>query len=207
MFPDERQVLHPKAPLIIFILEHLRLIFVSSLFSVLTGISLGILVTRAKWQEFKDPVDNLTAIGQTFPPVAILALSVPLLGFGFKPTIFALMIYGLLPVLRNTIAGINNVPPEVKEAACGMGYTPWQILLQIELPLSYRVILTGVRTSMIINVGTAAIGATIGSGGLGVPIIAGLVGQNPAFVLEGAIPAAFLAIIIDFSLRKLEKII
>jgi len=204
IFPNEKQVLHSKATLLTFVIEHLYLVFLSSFFSVIIGVFFGVLVTRKSFSDFKGLVDNLSSMGQTFPPVAILALSVPLLGFGFKPTILALFIYGLLPILRNTISGINSVSPYVLDAAKGMGMTKSQVLFKIELRLAAKVILAGVRTSVIINVGTAAIGATVGSGGLGVPIIAGLVSQNPAFTLEGAIPAAMLAVLIDSALRKIE---
>jgi osmoprotectant transport system permease protein len=121
-------------------------------------------------------------------------------GFGFKPTVIALFLYGLLPILRNTIAGIEDVSPDVIDAARGMGMKPHQILFRIEIPLAGRVIMAGIRVSTVINIGTAALGATIGAGGLGKPIIAGLIGENPAFILEGAILVGILAIIVDTTL-------
>ena len=140
-----------------------------------------------------------------FPPVAILALAVPFLGFGFKPALLALFLYSLLPIIRNTLAGIESVPQEIVEAAFGIGMTRLQILTKIELPLSFRVIMAGVRTSVVINVGTATIGAVVGAGGLGVPIISGLVRENPAFLIEGGITSAFLAIVLDRILAKTEE--
>jgi osmoprotectant transport system permease protein len=113
--------------------------------------------------------------------------------------------YGMLPVVRNTIAGIHSVPVNVLDAAYGIGMSPWQGLLQIELPLALRVILAGIRISVVINIGTAMIGAVIGAGGLGSPIIAGLVQDNIAFIIEGAVPAAIIAILADRLLANVEQ--
>jgi len=137
--------------------------------------------------------------------VAVLALAVPILGFGFTPTVFALFLYGLLPVVRNTIAGLRSVPETILDAAYGMGMSNFQALLKVELPLAMPVILTGIRISVTINIGTAMIGAVIGAGGLGSPIIAGLVRDNLAFIIQGALPAALMAIIADQLLANLEN--
>jgi osmoprotectant transport system permease protein len=128
-----------------------------------------------------------------------------MVGYGFQPTIIALFIYGLLPIVRNTIAGLESVPSDVKEAAKGMGMSSFQIWYKIELPLSFPLIMAGIRTSTIINIGTATLGATVGAGGLGSPIIEGL-GRNPAYVIEGAILVALFAIIIDSFIEFIEKI-
>ncbi|UCG84250.1 MAG: ABC transporter permease, partial [Dehalococcoidia bacterium] len=150
-------------------------------------------------------VTDLTSIGQTFPPVAVLALAVPMLGFGATPTIVALFLYGLLPVVRNTIAGLRAVPDHVLDAAYGMGMSRTRALIRVQLPLAASVILAGVRISVIINIGTAMIGATIGAGGLGHPVIAGLVRDNIAFIVEGAVPAAILAVLVDQLLANVER--
>jgi osmoprotectant transport system permease protein len=168
-------------------------------------VPLGIWVTRPSGIEFQPIVNDLTSLGQTFPPVAVLALAVPLFGFGLVPTVIALFLYGLLPVIRNTIAGIRSVPVSLVDAAYGMGMSRFQALIQVELPMAYRVILAGIRISIVINVGTAMIGAVIGAGGLGSPIIAGLVQLNTAYVIEGAVPAAILAILIDQFLANIES--
>ena len=141
---------------------------------------------------------------QTFPPAAVLALSVPALGFGFSPTIAALFLYSVLPILRNTLGGLASVSADAVDAARGMGMTPAQVLARVELPLALPVILAGVRTSVIVNVGTATIGATIGAGGLGAPIISGLVNQNPAFLAEGTIIVGLMAISIDTAFAAVE---
>ncbi len=204
LFPQESQVLHPRASLIVLVMEHLSLVALSSSLTILIGVPIGIWVTRPGGRNFLPLVTDLTSFGQTFPPVAVLALAVPMLGFGLLPTIAALFLYGLLPVVRNTIAGLSAVPPSSLETAYGMGMSRWQALFRVEIPLSARVILAGIRTSVIINIGTAMIGAVIGAGGLGSPIIAGLVQDNIAFILEGAIPAAMLAILADQLLANIE---
>jgi osmoprotectant transport system permease protein len=137
--------------------------------------------------------------------VAILALAVPFIGFGFKPTIAALFLYSILPVVRNTISGIEAVPPSLIEAAFGMGMTRLQILFKVEIPLAMKVIMAGIRMSVVMNIGTATLGAIVGAGGLGVPIISGLVRQNPAFVLEGALTVCLLAVITDRLIAGIEE--
>lgn len=167
LFPDEVQVIHPRANLLVLVSEHLRLVIISSSLTILVAVPLGIWVTRPSGQDFLPIVTDLTSFGQTFPPVAVLALAVPLMGFGLLPTVVALFLYGLLPVVRNTIAGLRAVPNHVLEAAYGMGMGRMQALLRVEIPLSAHVIMAGIRISIIINIGTAMIGAVIGAGGLG----------------------------------------
>ncbi|MBI2858474.1 MAG: ABC transporter permease [Chloroflexi bacterium] len=205
LFPGETQVLHPRASLGVLLLEHLRLVGISSSLTIVIGLPVGILVTRSGGRSFLPIVTDLTSLGQTFPPVAVLALSVPLLGFGWMPTILALFVYGLLPVVRNTVAGLQAVPQHMLEAAYGLGMSRARALFRVEIPLVARVILAGIRISVIINVGTAMIGAVIGAGGLGSPIIAGLIQDNLAYIVEGALPAAILAILIDQLLGNIES--
>jgi osmoprotectant transport system permease protein len=206
LFPRQNQVLYPSASLLVLVSEHMKLVAISSGFTILIGVPLGIWVTRRRGREFLPIVSDLTSFGQTFPPVAVLALAVPLFGFGLVPTVIALFLYGLLPVTRNTIAGLKAVPRNVLEVAYGMGMRRLQALLKVEIPLAAQVILAGVRISVIINVGTAMIGAVIGAGGLGSPIIAGLVQFNTAYVIEGAVPAALLAVLLDQFLVNVEKV-
>ena len=203
-YPDISEYLYPRVSLWQLTGEHFLLVFVSSLLSIVIGTGLGILVTRSFGRDFLPALDGLVSIGQTFPPVAVLALAVPALGFGYKPTIAALFLYGLLPVVRNTISGLQAVNPEVREAAAGMGMSEMQTLWQVEIPLSLPVIMAGIKTSVIVNIGTATIGATIGAGGLGAPIITGLAADNPAFILQGSIIAALFAMIVDAILEIIE---
>ena len=164
---------------------------------VVFGIGAGIAVTRPAGRDFAGILDTITAIGQTFPPVAVLAIAVPLVGYGAEPTIIALIAYGVLPVVENTIAGLRSVPAAAIDAADGMGFTPTQRLARIELPLAGPVILSGVRTSVIISIGTATIGSTVGALTLGSPIIEGLSGSNTAYVLQGAVLVGLLAVSVD----------
>lgn len=204
-FPQQIEVLYPTAGLLVLVGEHMKLVAISSGLTSLIGFPLGIWVTRRSGNAFLPIVNDLTSFGQTFPPVAVLALAVPLFGFGLVPTVIALFLYGLLPVIRNTVAGLKAVPQNLLEVAYGMGMGRIQALVQLEIPLAARVILAGVRISVIINVGTAMIGAVIGAGGLGSPIIAGLVQFNTAYVIEGAVPAALLAVLLDQLLANVEK--
>ncbi len=204
LFPLEQNVLYGTASLLSLAFTHLQLIAVSSLITTILGVALGIFVTRASNREFLPLVSGFTALAQTFPPVAVLALSYPILGFGFYPVLIALCLYGLLPILSGTLAGIGSVDTAALEAARGMGMTGFQVLTRVELPLALRPMLGGIRTSLVINIGTAAIGAAIGAGGLGLPIFAGLENQNFAFVLEGALSVALLALWADWVMGLLE---
>jgi len=203
-FPGESQVIYPGSSLAVLVGQHIRLVAISSALTLAIGLPLGVWVTRASGRSFLAITADLTSFAQAFPPVAVLALAVPLLGFGTVPTVVALFLYGLLPVVRNTIAGIEAVPRGMLDAAYGMGMTAKAALFRVELPLAARVIMAGVRTSVIINVGTAMIGAVIGAGGLGSPIVAGLVQENIDFVIEGDVTAALLAVIIDQLMANLE---
>jgi osmoprotectant transport system permease protein len=173
--------------------------------AVVIGVGGGILVTRPAGRQFLPIAEKLAAIAQTFPPAAVLALSVPAFGFGISPTIAALFLYSVLPILRNTLGGVEAVSKDIVDVARGMGMSPAQVLWRVELPLALPIILAGMRTSVIVNVGTATIGATIGAGGLGAPIISGLVNQNPAFLLEGTLMVGLLALALDAGFAAVER--
>ncbi len=196
--------MYPNATVIEFAAQHLELVIVSSLITIPAGLLFGILVTREDFREVLPLVNNLVNSGQTVPTIAVVAFMAPIIGFGFWPAIIALVAYGLLPVVRNTIAGLEAVDDFIINSARGMGMTPVQILFQIELPVASSIIMAGIRTSMVINVGTATLGAFVGSGGLGTPIASGLAMTVDAFILLGAIPAAILAILIDYVLGRIE---
>jgi len=203
LFPSLDGVIYDLASFSRLVLEHGVLVLVSSCLATGLGVATGIAVTRTWGRDFLPAMSALASMGQTFPPVAVLAIAVPVVGFGFRPTIIALFLYGLLPILRNTITGIDSVPADSLEAARGMGMTPLQVLRSVEIPLSMPVILAGIRISVVINMGTATLGATIGAGGLGKPIIAGLISDNPAFIIEGAVLVGLFAIIVDMILGLL----
>jgi osmoprotectant transport system permease protein len=187
-------------------LEHLWLVGVSTFFAVLIGIPLGISITR--WPRLNKPVLGGANLIQTIPSLALFGFLLPAPWIGARAdrlAILALTLYALLPIIRNTYAGIRGVDRAVVEAGRGMGLTDRQLLLQVELPLSLSVIIAGVRVATVISVGVATIAAAIGAGGLGEYIFRGLAMVNNSVILAGAIPAAGLALLADFSLGWLEK--
>ncbi|MDW8847982.1 ABC transporter permease [Erwinia sp. MMLR14_017] len=204
-FPTLDRPLYQQDSFLQLALAHIELVALSSLFAVIVGMGAGILVTRSWGREFRSLIETLVAAGQTFPPVAVLAIAVPVMGFGEKPAIIALLLYGLLPILQGTLAGISAVPASAREIAEGVGMSPWQILYKVELPLAGPVILAGIRTSVIINIGTAAIASTVGAKTLGSPVIIGLSGFNTAYVIQGACLVALLAIVTDRLFERLQR--
>ncbi len=202
-FPELPRPLYEGDPFWRLTLDHLGLVMASSTLGGLLAVAAGIFVTRPRGADYRGLVQTLSTMGQTIPPVAVLALAVPLAGFGAVPALLALTLYGLLPVVENTIAGLLRVPVSVREAALGSGMTAWQVLWRVDLPLAAPIILAGVRTSVTINVGTAAIAATVGAKCLGLPIIIGLNAANLAYVLQGASVVAMLALFLDHVLARL----
>jgi osmoprotectant transport system permease protein len=186
-------------------LAHLGTVCLAAAASTVVAVGLGILVTRPGGREFLPLSRTLVNIGQTFPPVAVLAVTVPLVGFGEKPTLIALFAYGLLPIFENTIVGLQTTPPAVLEAASGMGMSAWQRLWSTELPLAMPLILEGIRLSLVINVGTATIGSTVAAKGLGEVIIAGLLSNNTAFVLQGGLVTALMAVLLYDAMAAFER--
>jgi osmoprotectant transport system permease protein len=204
-FPGITPVIYNRASFLELFLAHLGLVAAASLVASLAGVALAVFVTRPAGREFRTMVDAIAAIGQTFPPVAVLAIAVPLIGFGAKPTVIALFIYGLLPIIANAVAGLEGVPPSVREAADGMGLSPRQRLLAVELPLAAPVVLGGIRVSVTIAIGTATIGSTVGALTLGTPIFDGLVANKLPFVIQGAVLVALFAILTDMLFARLDR--
>ncbi|WP_224701677.1 ABC transporter permease [Devosia aquimaris] len=186
-------------------LSHLGIVAVATLGATIIAVGLAIIVTRPFGAEFLPVSRSLANIGQTFPPVAVLALAVPMLGFGTAPTLVALFLYGLLPIFENTLTGLTGLPPAVVEAARGMGMSGWQRLLRVELPIALPVILAGIRLSVVISLATATIGSTVAARTLGEVIIAGLLSNNTAFVLQGGLIVGVLAVLIYDGLSALER--
>ncbi len=197
--------IYDQGDLLSLALAHLGTVFIAATASTLVAVGLAILVTRPSGAQFLSLSRTLANIGQTFPPVAVLAVAVPLVGFGQTPTLIALFAYGLLPIFENTVAGFQGCPPAVIEAANGMGMSPRQRLLSVELPLALPLILEGVRLSLVINVGTATIGSTVAAKGLGEVIIAGLLSNNTAFVLQGGLLTGLMAILLYDAMVMLER--
>lgn len=183
-----------KAQLLAALLEHIQLSFIALFFAVLIAIPLGIYLTNKK--KIAESIIGISAVLQTIPSLALLGLLIPLFGIGKVPAIIALVVYALLPILRNTYTGINEVDPSLKEAALAMGMNRPKRLLKVELPLAMPVMMAGIRTAMVLIVGTATLAALIGAGGLGDIILLGIDRNNTALILIGAIPAAMLALIL-----------
>jgi osmoprotectant transport system permease protein len=197
--------IYDQGNLLSLALAQLGTVLLAAAASSLAAVGLGILVTRPSGAEFLPLSRTLVNIGQTFPPVAVLAVAVPLVGFGLKPTLIALFAYGLLPIFENTMVGLKTVPAAVLEAASGMGMSARQRLVSVELPLAMPLILEGIRLSLVINVGTATIGSTVAAKGLGEVIIAGLLSNNTAFILQGGLVTGLMAVLLYEALAGLER--
>lgn len=207
LFPSLPQAVFPSATVAQLVGQHLAIVIISSGLTIAVGIPLAIWVTRPSGRDFRDLVAAAVDFGQTFPPVAVLALMFPVLGLGTAPAIVALFLYGLFPVVSNTVAGIEGVPGDVRDAAWGLGMGKWHVLFLVELPLASRAIMAGIRTSVIINIGTATVAAAAGAGGLGQPLFSGINLQNPGFLLEGAVAAGMLAILADAILGRVDALL
>lgn len=204
---NSQPAIYNQGNLLDITLNHLAIVFAATLAATIIAVGLAIIVTRPFGVEFLPLSRSLANIGQTFPPVAVLALAVPMLGFGTAPTLVALFLYGLLPIFENTLTGLSNLPPAVIDASKGMGMTGWQRLLKIELPLALPVILAGIRLSVVISLATATIGSTVAARTLGEVIIAGINSGNTAFVLQGGLIVGVLAVLIYDGLAAVERLL
>lgn len=187
-------------------LEHIWLVGAAMFLAIVIGVPLGILVTRRPW--LSKPVLGGANIAETIPSLALFGFLLPVPWLGERSdrlAIVALTLYALLPIIRNTSAGISAVDPAIREAARGMGMTPRQVLFRVELPLSLSTVLAGVRVATVLTIGVATIAAAVGAGGLGEFIFRGLAMVNDQLILAGAIPAALLALSADFLLSLLER--
>ncbi|MBW6398584.1 ABC transporter permease [Roseomonas sp. HJA6] len=206
LFPDVAEPLYRREAFGTLALAHAGLVLASLLPAAAIGIGLGIAATRPGAREVRAVADALVGFAQAVPPVAVITIAVPVLGFGAAPALLALVCYATLPVLRGTTGALATVPPEVLDAARGAGMTPRQILWQVELPLAATPILVGLRVAAVLAVATAAVGAVAGATCLGTPIIAGLVNGNPAWVLQGALLTGLMAFAVDGLLGALAPV-
>ncbi len=202
-FPQLDRPLYSADPFWYLVGQHFMLVAVSSAAAAGLGIGAAVIATRPAGREFRSLLATVAALGQSFPPVAVLALTVPVLGFGAAPALLALTLYGLLPILENSLAAFESVPAAALEAGRGCGMSGWQLWWQVELPLAAPLLLGGLRVSVTINTGTAALAATVGAKSLGLPLIIGLNSANPAYVLQGALLVAALALTLDQTLAHL----
>lgn len=178
--------------------QHLYMVSLSMVFATIIGVTAGIVLTRQRFRKYAGICMYIIGLGQTIPSLAVLAIAMSFMGIGFKPAVFALTIYSILPIARNTLAGITAVPPELIDAGKGMGMPPMKILMEVEIPNAMTVILTGFRVALIINIGTAALAYVIGAGGLGDLIFTGINLMQTDKLLAGAIPVTLLALFADF---------
>ena len=194
-----------RADVLVRTVEHLGLVAISVGLAVSVGVPLGIMISRRP--RLRGPILGGANVVQTIPSLALFGflLTVPFIGLGARNAIIALVVYSLLPIVRNTYTGITGVDPSVREAARGMGMTDWQLLRMVELPLAAPVVLAGVRVAAVIGIGVATIAAAIGAGGLGVFIFRGLSMVDNGVIMAGAIPAAGLALLVDGLLHLVER--
>ncbi|MGA2708192.1 MAG: ABC transporter permease [Steroidobacteraceae bacterium] len=197
--------IYDQGSLLALALAQLGTVFLAAAASTMLAVALAIFVTRRSGAEFLPLSRTLVNFGQTFPPVAVLAIAVPLVGFGLTPTLIALFAYGLLPIFENTLSGLQSCPPSVLEAADGMGMSPRQRLWGVELPLALPLILEGIRLSIVISVGTATLGSTVAAKGLGEVIIAGLLSNNTAFILQGGLVTGLMAMLLYDAMAAIER--
>jgi osmoprotectant transport system permease protein len=187
--------------------QHVLMVAVSSALAIVVAIPLGIFVTRPKFKKLEWIVLNTANLGQTIPSIAILAIVMTYLGIGFNSAVFALFAFSVLPILRNTVAGINSVNPSLRDAAKGMGLTPAQVLRKVELPNAMYPIMAGVRTAVVMNIGTAALAYLVGGGGFGDYIFTGIVMRSNEYLLSGAVPVTLMAVLVDYMLRQSERVL
>ncbi|MCZ2720938.1 ABC transporter permease [Marinomonas sp. 15G1-11] len=186
-----------KEDVIYLIGQHIEMVVISGLIAISIAIPIGIILSRPRFSKYSESAMQVLNIGTTIPTLAILALAMSFLGIGTLPAIFGLCIASLLPIVRNTYIGLNEVPAHLKEAAAGIGMTTTQMLIRVEIPNALFVMFAGIRTALAINVGTAPLAFLIGGGGLGELIFTGIDLDEPFMMLAGAIPVAMLAILVD----------
>jgi len=186
--------------------EHIALCAVSTALAVLAAVPAGIAATRPRLHRLASPLLFVANVGQSVPTIAVLALAFSVTGIGFRTAVIGLWAYSLLPVLRNTVAGLAGVDPATVEAARGMGMSAAQVLGRVELPLAWPVVMAGIRTAAVVNVGTAALATFVGAGGLGALITVGLDNQRDRILYTGAALTALLALAVDWALGTLAAL-
>jgi osmoprotectant transport system permease protein len=197
------QIAKYRSDIVFLSKQHMKLVAISGGLAILIGVPFGLWLSRPNMRRMAESIMQALNIGSTIPTLAVLALAMSLLGIGTVPAIFALCVASLLPIVRNTYAGMLGVPAYFVEAATGMGMRPMQILTGVELPNALFVTFAGIRTALAINVGTAPLAFLIGGGGLGELIFTGIDLNEPAMMLAGAIPTALLAVLVDFAVGVL----
>lgn len=204
---NDAPAIYNQGSLLVLTVLHLQVVAAATAAAAVVAVMLAVFVTRPIGAEFLPLSRSIVNIGQTFPPVAVLALAVPMVGFGMVPTFIALFLYGLLPIFENALTAFTTLPPAVIDAARGVGMTERQRLVKVELPLALPLILAGIRLSVTIGLATATIGSTVAAKTLGEVIIAGLISNNMAFVIQGGVIVGVLAVLIYDALLASERIL
>ncbi len=184
--------------------QHLKLVFSSMALALLVGIPSGILLSRPAARGIAEYVMQIFNVGNTLPPLAVLALAMVVIGIGDTPAIIALFLASLLPIVRNTHTALDSLPPGLREAGRGIGMTFWQRLRWVEIPMALPVIFGGIRTAVVMNIGVMAIAAVIGAGGLGLLLLNGIGGSDIRMLIAGAVMICLLAIVLDWMLHRLQ---
>lgn len=187
-----------KLSLLTLTWEHIVMSFFGCLFSIMIGLTVGVICTTDFGKEIKVLIEKLMSLSQAVPTIGLLAVLVPIFGFGVVPGAIVLVISGIMPVVFSTITGLENVPAHLLEAGRGLGMSGWELFFRVKVPSAVPVIIAGIRTTSVIIVGCATLAAITGAGGLGIPIFsAGIRGFNPVKLLEGTIPVTLLALLVD----------
>ena len=198
-------ILEQRNEILTLLIQHIRLTVFSVLLAIVLGVPLGILVKYV--QKLNKPILGFANIVQAIPSMALLGIAIPLLGIGSAPAIAMVILYSLLPIIKNTYTGLSNISPQIMEAAKGIGLTKMQRLFKIQIPLSLPVIMAGIRVSAVTAVGLMTIAAYIGAGGLGYLVFSGIRTINNFQILAGAIPACLLALFVDYVFSIIERLV
>ncbi|WP_117170027.1 ABC transporter permease [Paraliobacillus sediminis] len=185
--------------------EHILISFTAILLAIVISVPLAIYMTKMKNEKLKNLIFNIANIFQTIPTIALLAIMIPILGIGFKPAVVALFLYALLPLLRNTYAGVQSIDPGIVEAARGMGFNTFQRLFKVELPVALPYIMSGIRVTTVYVISWTTLAAVIGAGGLGGLVLAGIGFNDKEMIFTGTILAIGIALLLDFVFAKIEK--
>lgn len=191
-------------PLHTLVLQYLTLVVFAISISSFLGFGAGVLIHLRKWASLKELAVLIGGLGVTFPSVAVMALLVPTMGYGYEPVVIALVLYGIFPVLTATLDGLQSVDPLIVQAAQAMGMGSMHVFWNIELPMAAQLIYAGLRTTTIVSIAAATIGATVGAGGLGLPIVTGIRSNNPVLILKGALPVMLIAMLADRIFYRME---
>jgi len=203
--PGDTPPIYAQTPLLTLAVNHLLLVAAATLAASLLAVGFAVVATRPAGRDVLPFARAVANLGQTFPPVAVLALAVPVVGFGTVPTLIALVLYGLLPIFETALTSLSGLDPALREAARGLGLTGRQRLVQVELPLALPMIVSGIRVSAVIGLATATLGSTVAASTLGEVIVSGLLTGNTAYVLQGGLTVAALAILVDAGFRVLQR--